>query len=123
MSDLPMVAIVTAVTVILVLAGAVIIVKRKGDLSTTDYRVFFVLGLFSLPIGIVTDNPGVWGLGALFLFVGLANRDKWQDWKNLSSSERQTGFSTRRPVVKFLNTLPGRRSWDGQAKVEQQSRN
>ena len=123
MSNLPMVAIVAAVTVILMLAGAVIFVKRKGDLSTTDYRVFFVLGLIWLPMGIATDNPGLWGLGAVFLFVGLANRDKWQDWKNLSSFEGQTGFSTRRPAVKFLNTWPGRRSWDGQAKVEQQSRN
>lgn len=83
MSDLPMVAIVSAVTVILVLTGAVIFVNRKRDLSTTDYRVFFVLGLVWLPMGIATDNPGLRGLGAAFLIVGLANRDKWQDWKKL----------------------------------------
>jgi len=83
MSDLPMVAIVAAVTVILMLAGAVIFVKRKGDLSTSDYRVFFVLGVVWLPMGIATDNPGLWGLGAVFLIVGLANRDKWQDKNEL----------------------------------------
>ena len=59
MIDPPMVAIVAAVTVIVVLAGVVIFVKRKGDLSTTDYRMFFVLGLVWLPLGIAADNSGL----------------------------------------------------------------
>lgn len=48
-------------------------------LDTGDhYRVFFTLGIVWLPIGIATDNPGLLGLGAVFLIAGLANRSKWK---------------------------------------------
>lgn len=83
MNGLPIIAIAIALTMIIALAGVLIFVKRKGDLSTTDYRVFFILGLVWLPMGIATDNYAFTGIGAVFMIVGLANRDKWQDWKKL----------------------------------------
>jgi hypothetical protein len=43
-----------------------------------DYRVFFIIGLAFFPIGIATRNPGLWGMGLIFLILGVANRDKWE---------------------------------------------
>ena len=85
MSTFPVVAI-SIVLVLVVLFGVIFIVRRqKGDMPETDYRVFFILGITWLPLGIATDNPAFWGMGAVFLIVGLANRDKWQDETKLSN--------------------------------------
>ena len=50
-----------------------------------NYEVFFILGIFFLPMGIVLmitiDNPafiGITGMGLIYMVIGLANRDKWK---------------------------------------------
>ena len=50
-----------------------------------NYQVFFILGIFFLPMGIVLmitiDNPafiGITGMGLIYMVIGLANRDKWK---------------------------------------------
>ena len=58
-----------------------------------DYRVFFILGITWLPIGIATDNPGLWGMGAVFMAIGLANRSKWKEqpkWSEMDPEKRKT---------------------------------
>ena len=85
MSTFPIIAI-SILVVLVVLLGVVFIMRRqKGEMPETDYRVFFILGIAWLPLGIATDNPAFWGMGAVFLIVGLANRDKWQDETKLSN--------------------------------------
>ncbi|KAA3665513.1 MAG: hypothetical protein DWQ04_00230 [Chloroflexi bacterium] len=90
MSTFPIIAI-SVILVLVVLLGVVFIVRRqKGEVPETDYRVFFILGITWLPLGIATDNPAFWGMGAIFMIVGLANRDKWAEdtkWSNLTSSK------------------------------------
>ena len=51
--------------------------RNKEEKRTPNYRALFVLGITFLPIGIATENPGMWGLGAVFMIIGAANKDKW----------------------------------------------
>ncbi len=81
MSKFPIIAIVLVLTLVLLLAFLFFVYRRKGEMPKTDYRVFFILGVTWLPIGIATDNPSLWGMGIVFLIAGLANRDKWKDGK------------------------------------------
>jgi heme/copper-type cytochrome/quinol oxidase subunit 2 len=91
MSTYPIIAITIAVTVVALLAVAFVVYRRKREFPEPDYRVFFILGITWLPLGIATDNPAFWGMGAVFLIAGLANRNKWKEaknWSDLPSSER-----------------------------------
>jgi uncharacterized membrane protein YhaH (DUF805 family) len=85
-------AIMIAIAVLAVLFAVIAIVVRRGEKREPDYRTFFILGIAFLPVGIATDNPGLWGMGAVFLAVGLVNRDKWKDqpkWPELSPAARR----------------------------------
>ena len=78
------------ILVVLVILGISVIYaalknKREGKSFETDYCAFFILGISFLPLGfvfsIVTENPGMFGmsgLGLVYMFIGLANRDKWK---------------------------------------------
>jgi len=55
------------------------------SLKVIEPEVFFILGIFFLPMGIVLmitiDNPafiGITGMGLIYMVIGLANRDKWK---------------------------------------------
>jgi len=56
--------------------------KKKS--KEIDYYVFFVLGISFLPMGIIfsaTISPGFMGfmgLGAVYMAIGLAHKDKWK---------------------------------------------
>ena len=63
---------------------AIFVYKNKGEKYEPDYRLFFILGITWLPIGIASDNPGLWGMGAVMMIAGLVNRNKWKEqpkWK------------------------------------------
>ena len=51
----------------------------------TDYRVFFILGICLMGLGIsLTSAVGpafisFLGVGAVFMMIGLVNRDKWRN--------------------------------------------
>jgi len=82
-------------TVLLALIAIYIMKKKAGQKVEPDYRAFFILGISFLPIGIATDNPGLWGMGAVFLILGLVNRDKWKEepkWSELDPGRRKTVF-------------------------------
>ena len=59
--------------------------RKQGNDVETDYCSFFILGIGFLPVGVVlsiaTENPGLAGisaLGAIYMAIGLNNRDKWK---------------------------------------------
>lgn len=59
--------------------------QKEGVKKEVDYRVFFIIGISFLPLGIVltfvVGNPGFigfMGLGIAYIAIGLANRDKWK---------------------------------------------
>ena len=77
--------IITAVSIV----GIVLYVrsKKKDEMKQEpDYRVFYYLGFVWLPIGVVfmiavNVAMGIvfMGLGASYIAIGLANKDKWQN--------------------------------------------
>ena len=65
---------------------------NKEKKRVPNYRALFILGVTWLPIGIATDNPGLWGMGAVFMIVGAANKDKWgkeSKWADLSPEAKR----------------------------------
>jgi hypothetical protein len=58
--------------------------KKEGKYVEPDYRAFFIFGICLLPMGTVfmtTVNPGFigfFGLGIIYMIIGLSHRDKWK---------------------------------------------
>lgn len=78
--------------VVAILVAVIVIYRNRGQKMEPDYRVFFILGITWLPLGIATDNPAFLGLGAVFMVVGLANRGKWKEgpkWSELAPERRR----------------------------------
>lgn len=83
------------IAILAVLFAVIFISRNRGQKIEPDYRVFFILGITWLPLGIATDNPGFLGLGAVFMAIGLANRSKWKEvpkWSELDPEKRRTKF-------------------------------
>jgi len=57
------------------------------DEKPTDYRVFFVLGICLLGLGVSLMSAigsafiSFLGCGVVFIIISLANRDKWEKFK------------------------------------------
>ena len=98
MNNSPILVIIIGIAVLTVLGAVVafyMMRKNKDQNIETSYRAFFILGISFLPIGIATDNPGLWVMGAVFLILGLANRDKWKaqpKWSELGPEKRRNVF-------------------------------
>ena len=92
--------IVLALLIGIAVLGIVFVVvtyARKGELKRDpDYRAFFILGIIFLPIGIATENTGLWGMGAVFMILGAVNRNKWKDTPKFSQMEPE------RRRIKFI---------------------
>lgn len=85
--------IVIGIIILLALIALLVAYKRKEEKAEPNYRLFFILGITWLPLGIATDNTVFLGLGAVFLITGLANKDKWKNepkWSELSPEQRKT---------------------------------
>ena len=66
--------------------------RDKEQKRVPNYRALFVIGITWLPIGIATDNPGLWGMGLVFMIVGASNKNKWgkeTKWADLSPQARK----------------------------------
>ena len=57
--------------------------NKEETLKETDYRVFFILGISFLPMGIIFTTVispafiSFIALGIIYMIIGLVNRDKW----------------------------------------------
>jgi len=84
------------VIAILILVGFVIAViassiKRKEN-RKPNYKLFFIIGLCWVPIGIATQNYVFVVVGLFFLILGLFNKKKWESqpkWSELSPAEKK----------------------------------
>lgn len=67
---------------IIVLLIILFIQFKKGKF-TPNYRLFFILGTTWTPLGVVfyitTGNFGFFVMGIIFLILGLANKNKWEE--------------------------------------------
>ena len=89
--------------VILLLLGIIgfivslVIKKNNGELrekKPVNYRVFFIIGIAYISIGISTKNYFFIPAGVIFMISGLVNYKKWKDyqepkWSELSPKEKK----------------------------------
>jgi len=84
-----LVLIVIGIIAILVVLGIIllmIVLKKKEDriYEEPDYKVFFIMGINFIPIGlvfvIVVSPAFFWliAIGLCYMVIGLANKDKWK---------------------------------------------
>ena len=90
-TSLVLLTLVGIITVGILLALVVWKRRKTEEIQEPNYRAFFIMGISFLPIGItfmiisfVSDISFVIGvplfaLGATYLSIGLANRDKWDE--------------------------------------------
>jgi hypothetical protein len=65
---------------------------NSGKKHVPNYRALFILGLTWIPIGIATDNPGLWGMGIVFMLAGGFNKNKWGQetkWADMSPKAKK----------------------------------
>ena len=74
----PRVIIYTLVAVAIVMVAVFVGLPRANVPARRNYRALFIVGLSWIPIGLATGERVFWILGAVFLMVALANRDKWE---------------------------------------------
>jgi Na+/melibiose symporter-like transporter len=84
-----LIAVVAGLLIVIMLMFLLFKIRKYPQKAEPDYRVFFIIGIIYLPLGLAlnffTSNNGYFGLigiGAIFLAVGLANRDKWKKHQN-----------------------------------------
>ena len=84
MGTCPLISIVIAVVLIVFLAIFIWKMKKDGWKRTIDYKTYFIMGVIWLPFGmtmaLIFENPvGMVfaAMGAVFLAIGLKNKDKW----------------------------------------------
>ena len=92
-----MVIVISALIVAILLASGILMVlklrkrRKEGEPTKPDYRSFFVMGIIWVPAGIVMTIVSfmlqipfyvgllLLGIGAIYLAIGLSNRDKWRN--------------------------------------------
>jgi hypothetical protein len=92
---LALIIVVAILTVLFAMIAIYIRKKEDGQRREPEYRALFILGISLLPVGIATENPGLWGAGVVFMVLGLANRGKWKKepgWSELDPEKRRTRF-------------------------------
>lgn len=92
MNNYLVLSLIIGIAALAVLFAVIAIYRNRGQKMETDYRTFFILGISFLPIGIATDNPGLWGMGIIFMVLGLVNRSKWREgskWSEMDPTKRR----------------------------------
>lgn len=70
----------------------VIIRVRSKEPYRPNYKLFFIIGITWIPLGLAVDNHAFPVLGVVFLTIGLLNKKKWKDeqkWSELSPEEKR----------------------------------
>jgi len=79
----------------LIIIGLVIVLypKFKKEKIKPNYRLFFILGVTWIPLGVAfyktTRNIGFLVMGLLFLIIGLINKDKWGETDPVTIRQRK----------------------------------
>lgn len=83
------VLIMISIAMIILLIGVVVSIyvykkRKKGEMREPNYQAFFTMGISFLALGIILSAAvgpafiGFFGLGIIYMVIGLANRDKWE---------------------------------------------
>ena len=95
--NFPMILAFIAIAAILLTVFIVMSSSKNRDAKRVpNYKALFIIGVTWLPIGFATENPGLWGMGIVFVIAGLTNRDKWGQqtkWADLSPTTKKIKLS------------------------------
>ncbi len=87
--------IVIAIVAVLIVSGILVAWmawkrKKEGKQEEPNYRVFFIVGMFMTPIGIIGMTTSFFtdisfftafpffSIGVVYIAIGLGNRNKWK---------------------------------------------
>lgn len=91
MDNMIIIALIVGIALVLTLFMVLSASRNKEEKRVPNYRALFIIGISWLPIGIATENPGLWGMGAVFMLAGGLNKDKWgkeTKWADLSPNAK-----------------------------------
>ncbi|NOZ13194.1 MAG: hypothetical protein GXO69_06035 [Acidobacteria bacterium] len=60
--------------------------------KSPNFRTLFYIGVTWLVLGVAAKIVTLWGMGLVLIFIGIENKDKWDDekkWKDLSPKARK----------------------------------
>lgn len=83
---------IIAVILLIILIVFLFLLKKKKIKTETDYRIFFILGLCFLPLGIAIKNYGIFFIGLVYSIIGLKHKKDWgkaRKWSELNPEERK----------------------------------
>ncbi len=106
-NGIPWILIAVAVLIVVIGIIAVVIAAKKKEKHEPDYYTFFILGICWLPLGVALDNYAFTVMGAVFMIIGLANKNKWKKgiWSDLSPGEKK--FKTTLMIILGILVLLG----------------
>lgn len=85
--------IMITIAVVLILLFVVFVMYRKKHKGPTDYYALFTIGITWVAIGLPLKNPGLWGLGFVFMIIGLVHKKKWKknhrSWNKMTNKEQR----------------------------------
>lgn len=83
---------VAALIFIIGIAYVILVAKGKIKQTEPDYRTLFILGVVFMMLGMSGSGSGsFFGIGIVFIAVGLINRKKWKEqpkWSELPRAQR-----------------------------------
>ena len=96
MTDIPWILIALAAGLLVALLAVFVSKKQRKENCKTDYRTFYILGLvwtiIGLPLFFADGNAGFFAMGVVFLVIGLANKDKWEETSGPVLTEKKRGL-------------------------------
>lgn len=84
--------ILVAILFLTIVLGIVAMLKFRKNGGLTDYRALYIMGAIWMPLGIMfwinQSNPAFFVMGALFLFIGAKNKDKWDTQPEITGTKK-----------------------------------
>jgi cell division protein FtsW (lipid II flippase) len=100
------------IAVLILVLLVVFIILRKGQKVPTDYHNLFVIGIIwvgaGIPLGITSNNYGLFIIGLVLMAVGLLHRKEWK--KNIADRKKKwekMGKEDRKRLMWFKWILMG----------------
>ena len=81
-----------------------VIKKNDGEpkeKKPINYRVFFIIGISYIPLGIATKNHLFMIAGVIFMIAGLVNHKKWKDYKK-DKEPKWSELSAKQKKVRII---------------------
>jgi hypothetical protein len=92
MEDFSPISIILSIIIVLAVLFIIMRILSKEP-HRPNYKAFFIMGITWIPLGIVLENHGFWGIGLVFMIIGIVNRSKWKDepkWSELTPEAKRT---------------------------------